>query len=423
MEDENKTKEQLIEELNKLRQYIAELKGFAEEIKQARVNQEKFAKAFLQNSIPVGITTLTEGRFIDVSNAFLKLMGRKREEVVGHTSTDIGFITEEQRVIFFDELNKKGRVENLEMKVRTEGGALRDGLFNAVTMNFNNEEHLLTVVTDISERKRMEETLIESEQRLMQAQAIAHLGSWEIDLKNQMMWASEEAFRIYGIEYTGPASACMPLAEAQKVVHPEDRPGMDGALKALLKENKRYDQEFRIFRVNDGELRVIHSRADILFSGTRHPVKVFGTLQDITDRKQAEEALRESEEKYRYITERMSDVVWTLDSNFRAQYVSPSVFKALGFTPEERIRQPIFERITPESFQKVEEVLKFELQRDLESGVDPDRTVTLELEYYHKNGSVVWHETVVSGIRDTEGNIIGFHGASRDVTKRKKIEK
>jgi signal transduction histidine kinase/CheY-like chemotaxis protein len=62
------------------------------------------------------------------------------------------------------------------------------------------------------------------------------------------------------------------------------------------------------------------------------------------------------------------------------------------------------------------------MQRDRESGVDPDRTVTLELEYYHKDGSRVWHETVISGIRDVEGNIIGFHGASRDITRRKKIE-
>jgi len=159
MDDDRKTKKQLIEELKELRQCVAELKGFGEEIEQIRVNQEKFTKAFLQNSIPVGITTLKEGRIVDVSDAFLRLMGRKRDEVIGLTSIEIGFITEDQRSTFFDELNKKGRVENLEMKVRTKDGALRDGLFNAVMMSLKNEKYLLTVMTDLTEHKRAEEAL------------------------------------------------------------------------------------------------------------------------------------------------------------------------------------------------------------------------------------------------------------------------
>ena len=187
MEDEKKTKKQLIEELKELRQSAAELKGFEEEIKQTRVNQEKFTKAFLQNSIPVGITTLKEGRFIDVSNTFLSLMGRKRDEVVGHTSLEIGFITEEQRSIFFDELNKVGRIENLEMKVRTEGGALRDGLFNAVMLSLNNEKHLLTVMTDITDRKRAEEALRGSEVKYRGFYESTHDGIAMTDIKGNIV--------------------------------------------------------------------------------------------------------------------------------------------------------------------------------------------------------------------------------------------
>lgn len=146
-------------------------------------------------------------------------------------------------------------------------------------------------------------------------------------------------------------------------------------------------------------------------------------IRDNTYRKKAEEALQKSEEKFRFITERMSDVIWTLDSNLRVQYVSPSVSKALGFTPEERMEQSLVERITPESLKKVQEIIKLEMQREPKTDIDPDRTVTLELEYYHKDGSTVWHESVISAIRDDEGNIIGYHGASRDITERKKIEK
>ena len=142
----------------------------------------------------------------------------------------------------------------------------------------------------------------------------------------------------------------------------------------------------------------------------------------ISESERAEAVLRESEAKFRFITERMSDVIWTLDANMRVQYVSPSITKSLGLTPEERIEQPLFARITPESLERVQEVLRLELQHDRDNDVDPDRTVTLELEYYHKNGSTVWHETAVRAIRDDRGNIIGYHGASRDITERKKSE-
>ena len=132
MKDDQKTKKQLIEELNNLGKHVAELKGFEEEIGQIRADHEKFTKAFIQNSIPVAIATLKEGRFIDVSGAFLVFMECKRNEVIGHTSAEIGFITEEERASFIHELNKKGRIQNIEVKFRTKGGALKYGLLNAV---------------------------------------------------------------------------------------------------------------------------------------------------------------------------------------------------------------------------------------------------------------------------------------------------
>ncbi len=150
MEDEKKTKKQLIEELNKLR---------LEQIEQTTIIQDKFTKAFLQNSIPTVITTLKEGRIVDVSNTFLKRVGLKRDEVVGRTSREIGYITEEQRASFINEINKSGCVEDFEMEIKAKNGELRYGLFNAVMMSFNNEKFFLTTIQDITDRKRAEKAL------------------------------------------------------------------------------------------------------------------------------------------------------------------------------------------------------------------------------------------------------------------------
>ena len=120
MEDERKTKKELISELNELRQRESEWKSSRDEIEQTRVNEEKYAKAFLQNSIPVAITTLKEGRYIDVSDAFLKFMECRRDEIIGHTPIEIGFVEAEERLSYLQKLKKDGRIENFDVKFKTK---------------------------------------------------------------------------------------------------------------------------------------------------------------------------------------------------------------------------------------------------------------------------------------------------------------
>jgi PAS domain S-box-containing protein len=149
---------------------------------------------------------------------------------------------------------------------------------------------------------------------------------------------------------------------------------------------------------------------------------VHGVSRDITSRKQAETALRESEAKYRFLTEKMYDIIWTAGLDFRITYDSPSVERLLGYTPQERLGQKITDMLTQESYAHALEVLSAELKRDKEEGVDPDRMIKLELECYHKNGSMVWMECIVSAIRDHTSKICGYHGMSRDITDRKNVE-
>ena len=175
---------------------------------------------------------------------------------------------------------------------------------------------------------------------------------------------------------------------------------------------QRFDSEviwvsLSVNPIKDVQGRVLESRSSVV---------------DVTERKKTVEALEESESKYRFLTENMNDLVWIIDLGFRATYVNPFVEKVLGFTTEERMAQTPEEQVTPETLEMAYKVLAEELQRDKEPGVDPDRTRSLELDYYHKDGSIRCLETIISFVRDEDGNPVGIYGVSRDISERKRAE-
>ena len=169
-----------------------------------------------------------------------------------------------------------------------------------------------------------------------------------------------------------------------------------------------------------GKRQVIKTAANVTLGGRTHLLENF---VDITGRKQSEEMLKKSEEKFRFLAEHMNDNIFTMDMNLKTTYVSRSMEKLLGFTPEERMKQDIAEQVTPASLKRIEQILTEELEREHTGMADPDRFRKFEVEYYHKNGTTVWVENVISGIRDAQGVLTGIHGVSRDITERRQAEK
>jgi PAS domain S-box-containing protein len=139
---------------------------------------------------------------------------------------------------------------------------------------------------------RLKETLEglrRSEAKLEEAQRVAHVGYWERDLDTDRITWSDETYRVFGLT---PGEGTITLAGMRERIHPEDRPIWSQAAAEALGGASRCDLEYRVVRP-DGELRIVHSQGDLTRDASGRPRSLFGTIQDITERKRAEEALRE----------------------------------------------------------------------------------------------------------------------------------
>ncbi len=163
MADSSKSLQELMEEnafLKKRIQVLEQSEVRYRETQDAhRACEEKFAVSFLKSPIPLAITSIEDGQYIDVNEAFAGIMGITRDELMRNTSISAGFINAEQREAFLNEYQMKGFVENLELRMRTKDGDLGYGLFNSSKITIDGEEFYLTMVTDITERKQTEEEL------------------------------------------------------------------------------------------------------------------------------------------------------------------------------------------------------------------------------------------------------------------------
>jgi PAS domain S-box-containing protein len=165
-------------------------------------------------------------------------------------------------------------------------------------------------ISQAIERRRAEEALKINQSRLQRAQALARVGNWEIDLVNWQVWASDEAFRIYGLD---KRSDFLSMAEIRSVVCPEDGPRLDQAMQLLLAGQEKYDLEFTIRRADNGQETIVHSRAEVVADAQGNPLKVLGVIQDITERKRIESTLVESEARYRAVLEQAPEAIFICD--------------------------------------------------------------------------------------------------------------
>lgn len=147
-------------------------------------------------------------------------------------------------------------------------------------------------------------------------------------------------------------------------------------------------------------------------------VGLMGTSIDITEWRKVEEERYRTEEYLSFLAAHMSDILWTVDLDMRTTFMTPSVTRVLGFTPEELWQRNLDEMVAPESATRLRDAVRRQLELE-EAGTDTaDGTITLDVEFYRKDGATVWTENAVNAIRRADGALTGFMGVSRDISSR-----
>jgi PAS domain S-box-containing protein len=308
-----------------------------------RESEERFSRAFQTSPYAITITHVEDGKFVEINDAFTSMAGFTREEALANSSIGLKlWVNEEDRQRVVSALGAGRAVVGQEFQFRTKSGEIATGLFSAQALRLGKEPCVLSSIADITDRKRAEEALGESEERYRTLVECA-LDGIVIHVGDRVAFANRAAAAMLGL--SGPAALVgQPLAG---FVHPDDLASAEDRVRRVLAgEAVDYPVEVRYLRRDGTELLVENTGVLVTYQGKP---AILSVIRDITERKQAEEALRESEAQNLALIRAFPDLLFTnrRDGEFLAVhtphpeflFASPETF--LHRTVEEIIPKPL----------------------------------------------------------------------------------
>lgn len=269
------------------------------------------------------------------------------------------------------------------------------------------EEGAVICASDITRLKQQQERLSRSENRLKEAQKIARLGHWELDLARDTLTWSEEVSSIFEID---PASMPRHYADFIELVHPADRAAVDQAFTSALNARSSYDIEHRLLLAG-GRIKWIHERCVIYYDNTGRALRSVGTVQDITERRLAKEQLRLAASVF----DNSLNGILITDAQARIVKVNHMFSEIMGYSSDEVLGQK-------PSLLKSEHHDK-QFYRSLWGGLERDGKWQGEIWDRRKNGELIPLWQNISSVRDTTGRVTHYISVFYDLSKQKQSAK
>ena len=282
-----------------------------------------------------------------------------------------------------------------------------------VAMRKRGEEHLRRTQTEIDRRMRERTAeLNEANIHLMEAQRLGNLGSWAWDIPaNRINW-SEQLFEIYGVV---PERFRGTLDEFVGFIHPDDRAQVMEGIKAALKSGHSYSHEERIIRP-DGGVRHLMSMGEVIRNANGEAQRLLGVCVDVTSRKKAEQALRESEQNFQLLLKGARDyAIYMLDTEGRVRSWNDGAERIKGYTADEVVGRH-FRIFLPE------EVRATDMADQALIAAARDGQFEADAWLVRKDGTRFYASVVMDAIRNEAGDLLGFAKLVRDITDQREAQ-
>jgi PAS domain S-box-containing protein len=355
-----------------------------------------------------------DGTILEANDAFLRMVGYEREDLVsGRLSwtdlTPAQWRGRDRRDIV-EQIQRTRSVQPFEWEYCRKDGSRVPVLAGAAS--FEGESQGVGFVLDLTERKRVEQALRQSEAYLAEAQRLTHAGSWVYDhILGKVKHYSDEAFRLFGLDprrSSGPPQ----LEETGQLIHPEDRERVFEQLAQIFSDKAEYEQDYRIV-LPDGTVRHLHSIGHPVLDQAGELVEYFGTVIDVTERKCAEQRLLATVDELQLRVSMLQHIpvaAWSVMPDGTSDIVNQLWFEYTGQTPEHVNSHPEAWMATlhPEDRETAAGIYW--------DGIRSGRGFAMEARFLRaRDGAYRWHLNRAVAVRDSEGNILRFVGTSTDV--------
>lgn len=389
----------------------------AKTMEELRESEEKYRGIFEQ-AVEGLFQTSLQGSFLSVNPAMAR--------ITGYDSPDelIACISDVRRQLYVTPADRDAIVASILEQEEVLGREVqflrRDGrrIWVSISAHMVRDEAgtpqcIEGYLVDITEQRLAEEALQKSKALLADAERVAGWGSWEWDIANDTIYVSDGLKRLAGLPLNYPP---VPLGDfIEDTVHPADqaarRRKLDEVVRGVV---QHYDHEFRIIRLDTDQVRIWLGAGEVQVDASGTPVRVIGTDRDVTEQRQAEEALRESEARYRALVENQVEAVcrWLPDTTLT--YVNEAYCRLLGRSRDELLGKSFLDFVSPENIRP--------LMRHVRSLINNPRLAYYEHEVSSREKGPVWMRWSDCPIFDGKGELLEFQLVGMDITDRKIAE-
>ena len=395
---------------------VRDITGRKRDEQALRDREARYRAVFSGAAVGIGRINFSDARWIEVNEAFCRMVGYTREELATKPWPEITHPEDIDLDMIPFRRMAAGQLDSYTVEKRfihKRGHPVWARLaLSLVRDEAGRPDYEIAVIEDITLRKQAEQALRASEASLKRAQEIAHLGSWELDVIADRLTWSDEVYRIFGLEPREFAATYEAFLER---VHPDDRAAVDAAYAGSVREGRNsYEIEHRVVRKDNGEVRYVHEKCQHVRDAQGRIVLSLGMVHDITDRKLAEDALRESERQFRDLADSMPQLVWTADADGAITYVNRQLHSQLGVSGEVPLGDRWLQLVHPEDRERIQPIWRH--------CVETGESYEVEYRLRAAGGEYRWFLARGVPIRGNDGRIAKWYGTATDIDETKRAE-